>query len=263
MNVAINPCTWSGYAKFRGEQFDWKQFIRDAAATGYAGVEFGGQPMPPKEARRFVEAQGLAICAYGLNVFYDPKWKGAKNYRTGIEYAAELGVRTLMTCGGFMGNNRRNTYAFDYDKFAENLGGAMAYAKKHGCEISFHNHRGCIVETIAETREMLKRLPDLKLCIDIAHLESSGEDTIKFIRAFRKQITHTHIKDYSWKKDTFIELGRGDGKLDVALAVRELAKNGYDGWLCVELDKKWEGKNPIAPVPSARMCRTYLRKAGY
>ena len=60
-----------------------------------------------------------------------------------------------------------------------------------------------------------------------------------------------------------VVIAQADGARYGARAVRELAKNGYDGWLCVELDKKWEGRNPIAPVPSARMCRTYLRKAGY
>ena len=263
MKVAINPCTWAGYAKLQNKPFDWKQFVRDAAAAGYAGVEFGGEPMPPAQARAFVAEHGLEICAYGINVCYDPRWVIAKNYRAGMEYAAKLGVKTLMCCGGFMGNNRRNTYARDYDLFAQNLGGAMAYAKKLGLVIAFHNHRGCIVETIAETKQMLRRLPALKLCIDIAHLESSGEDTIAFIRAFGSKIIHTHIKDYSWKKDTFIELGKGDGRLDVAKAVRALEQRGYDGWLCVELDKNWERVPLPAPLQSARVCRAYLRKAGY
>jgi inosose dehydratase len=263
MHVAINPCTWAGYVKHTGTTFDWQQFVRDAAAAGYAGIEFGGTPLPPRDARAFVASCGLEICAYGLNVLYDLRWKGAKDYRRGIEYAAELGVKTLMTCGGFMGNNRRTTYAGDYDKFAENLGGAMAYARKLGCEIAFHNHRGCIVETIAETKEMTKRLPALKLCVDIAHLEASGEDALTFITTFHERIIHTHIKDYSWKKDSFIELGKGDGTLDVAATVRALARAGYRGWLCVELDKNWARVPRPAPLQSALQCRRYLRAIGY
>lgn len=261
--VAINPCTWNGYAKHTGVAFDWKQFVREAAAAGYAGIEFGGTPMPPREARAFVQDHGLQICAYGLNVFYDPRWKGAKDYRAGIEYAAELGVKTLMTCGGFMGNNRRTTYAFDYDRFAENLGGAVAYAKKHGLTIAFHNHRGCIVETIAEMREMTRRLPDMRICVDIAHLEACGVDAPRFVRAFKDRIIHTHIKDYSWRRDSFVELGKGDGTLDVAETVRTLIRCGYRGWLCVELDKKFAGAAPRTPLHSARMCRRYLQRHGW
>ncbi len=50
MKVAINPCTWGGYATFKGVPFDWQQFVRDAAQAGYAGVEFGGTPLPAKAA---------------------------------------------------------------------------------------------------------------------------------------------------------------------------------------------------------------------
>ncbi len=263
IKLAINPCTWSGYAKHTGAAFDWQQFVRDAAAAGYAGVEFGGAPLPPREARAFVEEHGLQIAAYGLNVFYDPRWKGAKKYRTGIEYAAELGVTTLMTCGGFMGNQRRTTYSCDYDRFAENLGGAVAYAKQLGLTIAFHNHRGCIVETIEEMQEMTRRLPDLRVCVDIAHLEACGVDAPRFVRTLKDRIVYAHIKDYSWKRDSFIELGKGDGALDVAATIRTMIRSGYRGWLTVELDKKFEGAAPRTPLQSARMCRTYLRRAGW
>ena len=162
-----------------------------------------------------------------------------------------------------MPNQRRYTYGWEYDMFADNLGRAIANANEHGLEVAFHNHRGCIVETIREVKEMVKRLPHLKLCVDIAHSEACGDDAFKFIRTFRDRIIYTHIKDYSWKKDSFIELGKGDGKLDVAACIRELENIGYDGWLTVEMDKKVIGKRPGTALESAKMCRRYLKKCGY
>ena len=112
---------------------------------------------------------------------------------------------------------------------------------------------------------MVKRLPRLKFCVDIAHSEAAGDDALAFIRRFGKRIITTHIKDYSWKYDSFVELGRGDGRLDVAACVKGLARAGYDGWLTVELDKRFErlpGK-VRTPLESAKMCRRYLKRCGY
>lgn len=264
MKTAINACLWRGGAKFCGTEYDWRTFVREAAEAGYEGVELGGSRETlgtPRECRSFVEGLGLEIAAFGNNVTYNPWRPNTTSYQRSIRYAAALGVKTIMTCGGFLPNQRRNTYAFDYDMFAGNLGAAMAYAEKHGSTIAYHPHRGSVVETVAEARQMAKRLPELKFCVDIAHLEASGEDALKFIRTFKDRIISTHIKDYSWKKDSFAELGRGDSKLDVAQCVGALKRIGYDGWLVVELDKKWTARDP-SPLESAKRCRRYLVRCG-
>jgi inosose dehydratase len=262
MKAAINACTWGGYAKFRGEAYDWRRFVREAAEAGYEGVELGGTRDTlgePDACRKLVERNGLQIVSFAASVTYNPWKPNTEQYRASIDYAAALGVPILMTCGGFIPNQRRNTYAFDYDTFAGNLGAAMRYAERHGLTLAFHPHRGCVVETVAEMKEMVKRLPDLTVCVDIAHLEASGEDALRFIRTFGNRIITTHIKDYSWKKDSFVELGQGDGKLDVAACIRALRRAGYDDWLVVELDKKFTDKDRT-PLESAKMCRRYLKR---
>lgn len=267
MKVAINGCTWGSYARHLGKKRTWRTFVREAAQAGYGGVEFGGSDEttgPPDKCRKFIESLGLEIAASGLNVTYNPYPPNTRQYKQSIRYAARLGVKTLMCCGGFLPSQRRNTYDWDYDMFAGNLGAAIEYAGKHGLTVAFHNHRGCVVETIRETREMVQRLgDDFKICVDIAHLEASGQDALKYIRTFGKHIVYTHIKDYSWRHDSFVELGKGDGALDVGACIRELENAGYDGWLTVELDKKWFAKRPPTALDSARMCRRYLKKCGH
>lgn len=268
LKTAINGTVWNSYAKFTGTKIDKKQMIRQAAKAGYAGIETGGTEESlgkPSEFKAFVEDLGLEIAAWGANVTYNPYPPNTKAYKASLRYAARLGVTTIMTCGGFLPNQRRNTYPFDYDMFAGNLGRAMEYAGKLGLTIAYHPHRGAIVETTREANEMVKRLPELKFCVDIAHLEAAGDDALDFIKKFRKRIVYTHIKDYSWRYDSFIELSLGDGKLDVAQCMRELAKGGYTGWWGVELDKRNEkvtkGQKLRTPMESAKMCRKYMQKA--
>lgn len=262
MKTAMNACTWNGYARHMEEDFDVERFFAEVAEAGFEGIEVGGGKKrlgTPSQCRKRAQANGLELAAAGASVTYNPHPPNTKQYREAMRYAAELGVKYLMVCGGFIPNPRRTTYPFDYDLFADNLGRAIDFAESLGLELAYHPHRGCVVETIAETAEVTGRLPRMKICVDIAHLEASGEDAVQFIRTFRDRIVYTHIKDYHWAKDTFIELGEGDGKLDVARCVAELTSGGYDGWLTVELDKKWSGKNPRKPLASAKACRTYLK----
>ena len=263
MKTAMNGCTWGGYAAFTGRACGAEQFFREAAEAGFEGIELGGGESflgSPAACRKRAEACGLEIAAYSAGVTYNPHPPNTRQYRQDIRYAQALGVRTLMVCGGFMPYWRRNTYPHDYDMFAGNLARAMEYAAKRGLTIAYHPHCGCIVETIAETREMVKRLAGLKLCVDIAHLAAAGEDAVKFIRTFRRQIVYTHVKDYSGRRNSFIELGKGD-TFDVAACVGELRRVGYDGWLCVELDRPREEfeRTGRTPLGSAKMCRRYLR----
>jgi inosose dehydratase len=263
MKSAINATTWRAYARWTESQFDWKQFVRDAAEAGYEGVELGGTEETlgkPRACRNFVSDQGLEIAAFAANVTYNPWPPNTDAYRASMRYAAELGVSTIMSCGGFLPNPRRTTHAFDYDMFADNLGCAVAFAESLGLTVAFHPHRGCIVETIDEAAEMVTRLPELCFCIDTGHLEACGEDALAFVKAFHDRIAYTHIKDYAWEHDSFIELGHGDGGLDIAACVRELVHGGYEGWLAIELDKKFDKlrSDVRTPLESARMNRHYL-----
>lgn len=267
MRTAVNGTVWGALGKALGTKYGWKDIVRQAAEAGFEGIETGGTEErmgPADETLAFFEANNMQIAAWFASVTYNPYPPNTKSYKDSMRYAKKLGVKIVSVCGGFIPNQRRNTYPFDYDMFAGNLGKAMEYADKLGLEIAYHPHRGCVVETIAETREMIKRLPDLKLCIDTAHLEACNEDVMKFIKTFQKRIIGTHIKDYSWKKDSFVEPGKGDGRLDVAKAVKALEKGGYKGWYTIELDKAWD-KFPTKPEPLkvAKQCRRFLKSCGF
>ncbi|MBD3244052.1 MAG: TIM barrel protein [Chitinivibrionales bacterium] len=263
MRTSINGTVWSSLSKATGQEYPWRDRVRHAAEAGYDGIEMGGTEKSLGKAadvRAFIEDNGLQISSWAASVTYNPYKPNTDQYRESLRYAAEIGAKIVTVCGGFIPNQRRNTYPFDYDMFAGNLGKALAYAHKLGLEIAFHPHRGCVVETVAEARQMAKRLPDLKFCIDTAHLEASGEDAMKFITAFSKRIIATHIKDYSWKRDSFVEPGKGDGSLDVSACIAKLERAGYKGWYTIELDKHWDKfKQRPTPVQVGRQCRKFLR----
>jgi len=261
MKTSIQLGTWMGYAKEKGVPFDLKKTLAKVRSAGYEAVEVGGgEPVlgTPAEFFKLTRDAGLEISAYASGVTYNPWPPNTKSYQADMRYAKALGVKIMMICGGFNHYARRNQYAADYDIFGGNLGKAIAFANKLGLEVAYHPHRGCIVETGDETALLIKRLPKLKLCVDIAHLEASGDDAVKFINRFGKRIISTHIKDYDVKKNVFAELGRGNTRLNVGKCLTALKKAGYKGWLCVELDKTFR-----TPLESAKISRRYLKKHGF
>lgn len=267
MKIATNIGNWNGYARAHEKVVDPKQFIREARKAGCAGVEISKLEdhfAAPQEALAFIHAEGLEIAAWQGNVTYNPFEPNIQQYRRSLEYAASLGVKTVMTCGGFPITPRRNTYPFDYDMFASSIGPMVDFAADLGMTIAYHPHRGCICETIRETEAIMERVQDLRLCVDIAHLAASGEDPVAFIHRFGDGIIYSHIKDYSWAKDSFMELGKGDGDngkplVRVAECIKALTENGYDGWLTLELDRKWTAALPT-PVESTKESIAFLKE---
>ncbi len=258
MITAVNSCNWNSWAREKGEEFSLEQMLEDASATGYDAVEIGGGEKrlgAPAQFQGLLDKYNLKHCAYGASITANPYEPNTRQYRQAMREAVEYGQKIVMACGGFLGSPRRNAYPADYDLFAENMRAALDFAHNLGLEIAYHPHRGCLVETISETQKMIDRLPDLKLCIDTAHLEAVFEDSLKFIEIFGDRIIHTHIKDYHRGENQFCELGRGDTRLDLKACVEALKDRGFDGALTVELDCK--PKRP--PRESCQISMDFLK----
>ncbi|MDA3962802.1 MAG: sugar phosphate isomerase/epimerase [Planctomycetota bacterium] len=262
LRLAANMGLFTGWAKQQGQDFDPRTWLDEVRTCGFTGVELADAHSmfgTPTETRAALAEAGLEAAAYFASVTYNVWQPNVEAWQRDIAYAAELGVDTIMCCGGFMGSQRRTTHASDYDLFASSLEPAVRCANEHGMALAFHPHRGCIVETAAETAFMLERIPSLKLCWDCAHLEAIGDDAAAFVDRFTDSIVYTHIKDYHWGRDTFCELGQGDGALQVAAATNRLLAHGYTGWLCFELDKKWD-QHQASATDSASAAVAYLTK---
>ena len=240
MIISTNIHNWSRQFKQEDRPFDVDQFLREVKELGITGIEarFNNVfTISAPELKAKLRDYGLQATAVGASVTAEPHAPNVEDYQAQIRAAAELEAPLLMVCGGFLANNRRNTYPADYDRFADSLGPAMEHAEANGVTLAFHPHRGCIVETIAETQQMVERLPNLKLCIDTAHLAAAGEDAAKFAETFADRIVHTHIKDYDAAALQFCEPGTGDSPLcDIGGVLKILKAAGYDGPLCLELD---------------------------
>jgi inosose dehydratase len=232
--------------------------LRDVAAAGYAGVElFDGNLIEyehrPGDLRQLLGEIGLQLVAVysGANFIFgeileEELWR----IRRAAALAAELDAEQLVVGGG--AKRSTGTTDDDYSKLADALDRVAAIAEEHGLRASYHPHLSTIVET-PEQLERVMRRSRIDFCPDTAHLAAAGGDTAELIRRYADRISYVHLKDFT--ADPFAFLPLGQGELDVAAIVAELADAGYDGWITVELDA-YDG----APGDAARASREHLER---
>jgi inosose dehydratase len=144
-------------------------------------------------------------------------------------------------------------------------------AQAQGLPVVYHPHTGTFVETPDEVEWLMSSTDPriVSLCLDVGHYLIGGGDPVAAVRRYGERIRHVHVKDVdadilrrlrdreipdflsALKARIFTELG--NGVLDAAGVVRELARIDYSGWLMCEQDTTWR-----APAESAAMSRAVL-----
>jgi inosose dehydratase len=256
MRIAHHMLTWIDWYRARNLELPVGSMLEEISTAGYAGVELIDGPEllgPAARLRTMLDDTGLQVAAYSSFVNATEYSVNTAKYRADLDYAAELGVRTIMVCGGWIMEPRRTAFDADYRAFADNLAAAGAYAERNGQILAFHPHMGCIVETAEEVDRLLAYCPELRLCLDTGHLAAVGSDPAALVRRHPDRVAHVHLKDFDTSAHAFAELGRGDVGLDFAGFLRALDAAGYSGWLTVERDMP-----ALSPSQSATVSAAFL-----
>ena len=157
--------------------------------------------------------------------------------------------------------NERPTEEAIVKKYAERSNEVGALCKENGITACFHPHANTHVFTELEIDILLENTDPSKvgLCIDTAHTNVAGMDVVKAFEKYADRIAYVHFKDVDpdttenpeWPMARFRPLGVGT--CDFKGVYKVLKQNGYDGVICVELDKQ-----PVCNYKSAMISRNYL-----
>jgi sugar phosphate isomerase/epimerase len=147
-----------------------------------------------------------------------------------IEFAAAVGTEVVVFC-----HNRTRDSLADGERIAiaQQLATHAAKARARGLGFSLHHHFDQPVMLPEDVREFWGAIDPglIGLTVDTAHLAKSGvTDIPAFLAEFAPIVDNIHLKDYAdgeWRL-----LGQGD--LDLEAILRQLAADGFDGWLCVD-----------------------------
>ena len=269
MKIAYTGWTWLVNHK-DNYRFEFEQFLKEVSQLGYQAVEnfafitdyFDNDA---EEVKCLLDKYGLEMANLYLHYSDDPE----KDYEKAVaftDFMVKIGA-TYLNLQGVMWHDAPNDRPTDREKvlaYAElsNKIGALCASK--GLAACFHPHANTPIFSEEQIDLFLENTdPALcGLCLDTAHTTLAGMDAVKAAKKYAPRINYMHLKDVDpdesvspeWPMARFLPLGWGT--VDFKGVVKELRNGGYDGVLCVELDKQ-----PVCNYHSAMVSRAYLRDA--
>ncbi len=184
-----------------------------------------------------------------------------------IDFLADIGGKwyNCQNSGfGDDGPKERPTNPEMLDKMCEIANRLGAYAIEKGIQLCFHPHYGTCVFWQSDIDYFAEHTnPEhVFFCFDTAHTTLADIDPVALIHQYGKRIAYMHLKDVDLyalskaegpqKMASFRALGHGTVNFPAIKAALE--EEGYDGVLCVELDRP-----EICNFHSAEVSRIYIK----
>ena len=252
-----------------------EQAAARAQEFGYEGVELrllDGEvippDLPPGERRRVKQAfraAGLPIVCVDTSARFtareaEVRRKQQQDVRAYLQIANDWEAPLVRVFGGNLPEGVGESQGVEY--LAESLSNLAPEAGRAGVTIALETHDAFSAGRLVA--EVLRRVPSRNVAAlwDTHHPYRMGETPEQTWDFVGERLVHTHVKDARRKPDggwQLVLLGEGEVPVKDAMAV--WAQHGYDGYVCVEWEKKWhpEIEEPEVAFPHhLRVLRGYL-----
>ena len=124
------------------------------------------------------------------------------------------------------------------DRLVAGLREVLDYAATKNVLIAFEPEPGMFIDTMPAFEELLGRIdaPNLRLTLDIGHLQCQGELPIAdVIRRWAPRLANVHIEDM--RRGVHEHLMFGEGEIDFPPVLQALSEVGYANGVYVELSR--------------------------
>ena len=275
VRLGISPIGWSNdNLPELGDDIPLERCLAEAREAGYEGIELGHKfPRDPAVLRQILERFGLAL----ISGWYSGRLldRSVNAEIAAIEPHSSLlvamGCTVLVyaeTSGSIHGDRHRplsdrpRLGAGDWHDFGARLTDLADRLSASGIGLVYHHHMGTMIESEAEIDRLIAVTGDkVGLLLDTGHAVYAGIDPAALSRRHWDRIRHVHCKDVRPEvlarvraDDTsFLDAVLdgvftvpGDGCIDFAGVLAELAAADYNGWLVVEAEQDPEKAPPLA-----------------
>jgi L-ribulose-5-phosphate 3-epimerase len=144
------------------------------------------------------------------------------------------------------------------DRLVAGLREVLDYAAMKKVVIAFEPEPGMFIDTMPAFEGLLDRIdaPNLRLTLDIGHLQCQGELPIPgVIRRWASRLANVHIEDM--RRGVHEHLMFGEGEIDFPPILRALAEVGYTGGVYVELSRH-SHEGPAAAAQAFHCMESFL-----
>jgi fatty-acyl-CoA synthase len=232
---------------------------------GYEGVELrllDGERLRVKQA---FQAAGIPIACVDTSARFtapDAEARRAqeRDVRAYLEMANDWEAPLVRIFGGNLAAGVSEAAGVEY--LAESLNRLAPDAERAGVTIALETHDAFSAGRLVA--EVLRRVPSRSVAAlwDTHHPYRMGETPQQTWDFIGERLAHTHVKDARRRPDggwQLVLLGHGEVPVKEALGV--WAGHDYEGFVCVEWEKKWhpEIEEPEVAFPQhVRVLREYL-----
>lgn len=271
MRVACHGITWG--------RDGFERAVAEISQLGFTGFEafafvvddFGSDRLA--EFQRVLSDRGLRLVAlYGGGVMHDPS-----RFETLVAHNVRI-ARFLRLNGAdrlVLGPGPRPVAGPTRDDLLTMVHCANEIGRRTlelGVQACIHPHVNTALETIPEIDLVMERLDPryVALAADTAHFRKGNPEVptaeVDLFARYADRIKYVHLKDWDPTLPSeatgeggtavirdFVELGQG--RVDLKGCVGILRRQGYDGWLTIELDYTRR-----TPIESVRMSKEYLER---
>jgi sugar phosphate isomerase/epimerase len=197
--------------------------IEKAAAAGFAAFEIADVWLTDEIAKR-IQAAGMRLVLQCYPM-------------TGPDIAAPLDLAAKH--GAMHVNVHAATPHLSEDETASRIGRMIEEGKKRNLPVLFETHRGRFTQDLYRTTQLCKRLPEMKLTLDVSHYIVSEEkvgptDELKpFLDVLLDHVEMIHGRISNGQQ---IQVDIGDGSGPLAQSYKKL-------WS--EAMRRWRARNPV------------------
>lgn len=159
--------------------------------------------------------------------------------------AAKTSTRFLRIFGGAMPKDLSRDESLAMA--GRHLRQIVKLCKPHGAQPLLETHDDWSTSRVV--RELLHEFSpaDAAVLWDVEHTTRAGESPADVAGSLSRYIRHVHLKDSIRQDCKSIPKLLGEGDLPLADCFKALRSFGYEGWLCLETEKRWHPE--IAPAP--------------
>ena len=270
MKVAYTGWTWVNSREPEVGKRQLEASFRECKFLGYDYVEnfafIRDFFEDPQELVNMIKANNVNLVNLYGHFSFDVE-KEIDTAKKQVEFLAAVGGKwyNCQNAGfGDDGPTERPTNPEMIDKMCYVANTLGEYAKSLGVTLCFHPHYGTCVFSQSDIDYFAEHTnPDyVSFCFDTAHTTLAGINPVELIHKYGSRIGYMHLKDVDTyalskaegraKMASFRALGHGTVNFPAVKAALE--EEGYDGVLCVELDRP-----EVCNFHSAEVSRIYIR----
>ncbi|WP_067936588.1 sugar phosphate isomerase/epimerase family protein [Alicyclobacillus kakegawensis] len=243
------------YSNLACPEWSVEEVFENAARYGYQGVELRllhGDVIPADvdaaEAKLIADAartRGIKIVGIGASTRFAmadeaERMQNVADLLRYLELADRIGAPMVRTFGGTAPQLADTTSIREVNQWvADALRQVSRRAQELGVYVLLETHDD--FSSSFRVAEVLRAVdsPYVKALWDTHHPYRMGETVETTLSNLHDWLHHVHLKDARRKGEDWELVPFGEGEVPVQEIVQQVLNDGYDGWFCVEWERKW------------------------